>query len=165
MDQPSLYDVDIVSWSEQQAAAVRALARRPELSNALDWENVIEEIESVGRSEIASVESALSQMLVHIVKYVSAPGTQPTGSWRREIIVFQASAARNYRASMRQRIDWQLLWTSAIRIADASLNIFGDKVVRGLPATMPFAPEELVATDFDADRALERFAAVLKPPL
>jgi hypothetical protein len=37
MDQPSLYENDIVIWAEQQASALRALGLRPELSNALDW--------------------------------------------------------------------------------------------------------------------------------
>ncbi len=50
MDQPTLYDDDIVTWADEQVAALRALAARSDLSNAVDWENVIEEIESVGRS-------------------------------------------------------------------------------------------------------------------
>ncbi len=79
MDQPSLYDDDIVIWADEQPAAVRALARRPELSHALDWENVAEEIESVGRSQSDAVESALLQTLVHVLKYFSsctAPSTE-----------------------------------------------------------------------------------------
>ena len=50
MDQPSLYDDDTVTWADQQVAALRSLATRPELSNVLDWDNVAEEIEGVGRS-------------------------------------------------------------------------------------------------------------------
>ena len=73
MDQPSLYDDGAVAWAMEQAAAVRALGQRPELSNVLDWHNVVEEIESVGRSEIDRVESALSRVLIHILKHVSAP--------------------------------------------------------------------------------------------
>lgn len=68
MDQPSLYDDDIVSWTEQQAAASRALARRPDLSKMLDWENVAEEIESVGRSQVQAVDSLLVQTLAHLLK-------------------------------------------------------------------------------------------------
>lgn len=164
MDQPTLYDDDIVTWADEQVAALRALAARSDLSNAVDWENVIEEIESVGRSDFKGVDSALSQMLVHILKYVSAPQSQPTQSWRAEIIMFQAAAYRHYRPSMRQRIDWDHLWTNAMRQADASLNIFGDKLLRGLPAQMPFTPEELTAKGFSLDVALERLAAVLKSP-
>ena len=125
MDRPSLHDDDLVTWAEEQAAASRARDARGELSNVLDWENVIEEIESVGRADFQGVESALSQMLVHILEYVSAPQAQPTRSARSEIVVFQAAAQLNYRPSMRPRIDWERLWRSAMRIADASLKICG----------------------------------------
>lgn len=162
MDQPTLYDDDIVTWAEEQAAALRALAQRPDLSNVLDWENVVEEVESVGRSEIGAVQSALLQMLIHILKYVSAPLAQSTKSWRKEVLYFQTLAARDYRRSMRQRIDWDRLWADSMKLAAASLAIFGDKLVRGLPEALPFTPEELVAPDFDMDRALERLTLVLK---
>ena len=51
MGDRSLYDEDILVWSEQQAAALRSLASRRDLPNELDLANVIEEIEDVGRSE------------------------------------------------------------------------------------------------------------------
>ena len=39
----------------------------------LDVENVAEEIESVGRSELAAVESQLHNTLVHLMKLVAEP--------------------------------------------------------------------------------------------
>ncbi|MGU3540648.1 DUF29 family protein [Methylobacterium sp. A54F] len=162
MDRSSLYDDDIVTWAEEQAAALRALASRGDLSNAVDWENIIEEIESVGRADISAVESAFSQALVHILKYASAPQAVSTRSWRAEIVAFLAFARLNYRNSMRQRIDWERLWRSTIKIADAALNVYGQKVLRGLPERMPFTPDELTCEGFDMDAALERLAAVLK---
>ena len=58
MGDRSLYDEDILVWSEQQAAALRSLASRRDLPNELDLANVIEEIEDVGRSEFHTVESS-----------------------------------------------------------------------------------------------------------
>ncbi|GJD46342.1 hypothetical protein AFCDBAGC_4222 [Methylobacterium cerastii] len=162
MDQPSLYDDHTVTWADQQVAALRSLATRPELSNVPDWENVAEEIEGVGRSEIDRVESAMSQMLIHVLKYASAPAAQSTRSWRKEVLVFQASAQRNYRPFLRQRIDWERLWANAKTIADASLDVFGGRLIGGLPDRMPFTPEEMSSDGFDMDRALERLAEVLK---
>ena len=52
MGDRSLYDEDILVWSEQQAAALRSMASRRDLPNELDLANVIEEIEDVGRSEL-----------------------------------------------------------------------------------------------------------------
>ena len=164
MDQPSLYDDDIVTWAEQQAAAVRALASRPDLSNALDWENVADEIESVGRSQISAVEQKLLQMLIHVLKYMSAPSAQSTRSWRSEVIAFHAAARRAYSPGMRQRIDWSWLWKTARLQAEASLRMFDDRLVVGLPDAMPFTPEELVSETFTMDWALERLASALNRP-
>ena len=162
MDRPSLYDDDTVTWADEQAAALRALASRPDLSNALDWANVIEEIESVGRSDVDRVEGALRQVLIHLLKYASAPSAQPTRSWRTEVLLHHAAAEKGYRESMRQRIDWERLWTRSVRLAESALNEFGDTLIDGLPDRIPFSPDELTAPDFDMDRGLERIAAVLK---
>ena len=164
MDQPSLYDDDIVTWAEQQAAAVRALATRPDLSNALDWENVAEEIESLGRSQISAVEQKLLLVLIHVLKYMSAPSAQSTRSWRSEVVAFHAAARKAYTPAMRQRIDWAWMWNEARSQADVSLRIYDDRLVSGLPEHMPFEPEELVAKTFTMDWALERLAEILNAP-
>ena len=106
MDQPSLYDDDIVTWAEQQASTLRALARRPDLSSILDWENVAEEIESVGRSQISAVESLLAQTLAHLLKRLSAPDAASLDHWYQEAGTFQITAMNRYERSMRQRLDW-----------------------------------------------------------
>ncbi|AWN52992.1 DUF29 domain-containing protein [Methylobacterium sp. 17Sr1-1] len=163
-DQPSLYDEDVVAWAEQQAAALRALAARPELSNVLDWENIAEEVEAVGLSQIKAFESALRVMLIHVLKYLSAPSAQSTRSWRVEIIAFHATARRRYAPSMRQRVDWDDLWQVSVADAAAALELHGDVLVSGLPDRNPFTPEELVAKTFTLDWALLRLAAVLQNP-
>jgi hypothetical protein len=163
-DQPSLYDEDVVAWAEQQAAALRALGARPEFSNILDWDNIIEEVEDVGRSEIRTLEGTLRAMLVHVLKYLSAPAAQSVRSWRAEIIAFHATARRRYTRSMRQRIDWDSLWRDATAVAAGELAVWGDKLAAGLPDRNPFTPGELVAEDFTLDRALLRLASTLQNP-
>jgi hypothetical protein len=45
----ALYDEDFVAWAQEQAAALRAAARAG--SNLrLDWQNLAEEIEDLGKS-------------------------------------------------------------------------------------------------------------------
>ena len=53
-----LYGDDIVLWCEQQADALRRRA-----ADHLDWDNLAEEIEDLGRSELRTVESLLVQAL------------------------------------------------------------------------------------------------------
>jgi hypothetical protein len=62
-DIPDLYDTDILLWSEEQAALLRRRA-----ANALDWDNLVEEIEAVGRKELHAVVSHLRLALPHDLK-------------------------------------------------------------------------------------------------
>lgn len=158
MDQPSLYDDDIVTWAEQQASTLRELARRPDLSNILDWENVAEEIESVGRSQINAVESLLAQTLAHLLKRLSAPDTLVVEHWRKEAGTFQIAATTRYERSMRQRLDWDKIWSLAQAQAKLGLTLYGDRLLPHLPSRCPLGPDELLVTPFDLDAAMRRIA-------
>jgi hypothetical protein len=46
-----LYD-DVLLWSERQAALLRRMAAGERVNDQVDWENVAEEIEDVGRSSL-----------------------------------------------------------------------------------------------------------------
>lgn len=82
-----LYDNDILLWSEQQAALLRRRAAG-EFTNdvELDWSNIAEEIEDVGRSELHTVESLLVQALRHIRKAEAWPLFRDAPSWRADAI-------------------------------------------------------------------------------
>ena len=158
MDRPSLYDDDIVTWAEEQAAALRALATRSDLSNAVDWENVAEEIESVGRSQIHAVEGLLTQLLTHLLKQVSAPMARPSLHWRQETITFHLAARARYEKAMRQRIRMDHVWRLAQAHAESALIAYGDALLPRLPKTCPLSLDELLAEVLDIDAALVRLA-------
>ena len=60
-----VYETDIVLWSEQQSDLLRRLAAGERVNDQVDWENVVEEIESVGRSEVRGVTSVLKNAIQH----------------------------------------------------------------------------------------------------
>ena len=78
----SLYDRDGFAWAKQQAAALR----RRDLE-AIDWENVIEEIEGVGRTEqdpwLTHCEKALECML--LIEHWKSPSVSNLKQWQSEI--------------------------------------------------------------------------------
>jgi hypothetical protein len=114
MSDSTLYDDDILLWSEQQAAAIRRLgATRRDLPNELDIENVAEEIESVGRSELAAVKSYLRLMFLHLMKLALDGASQDAPHWRSEVVGFHAEMIGRYAPSMRQRIDVDQIWRLA----------------------------------------------------
>ncbi|WP_207459609.1 DUF29 domain-containing protein [Azospirillum sp. SYSU D00513] len=66
------YDEDFYAWTQNQAQALRRAGA--ERNNApVDWENVAEEIESMGRSQKAEIESRLTVLLVHLLKWLHCP--------------------------------------------------------------------------------------------
>ena len=50
----------------------------------LDWPNIAEEIESVGRSQLSAVQSLLRQALIHMLKAEAWPLSREVPHWRAE---------------------------------------------------------------------------------
>jgi hypothetical protein len=111
----SEYDSDILEWSEHQAALLHRIARGQLVNSAdLDWPNIAEEIESVGKSELASVKSLLVQALTHMLKADAWPHSREVPHWRAEARGLRADAADRFSPSMRQKIDMAELYRRAI---------------------------------------------------
>ncbi len=110
-----LYDADALEWSEHQARLLRQHAAGQAGNEAPDWANIIEEIESVGRSELHTVRSNLVQALIHDLKCEAWPLASHVPHWRAEARVFRGNAADSFTPFMRQRIDVDALYRRALR--------------------------------------------------
>lgn len=163
MGRATLYDRDIVTWAEEQAAALRSLAKRPELSNLVDWGNLIEEIESMGRSQVSGVERKLVLILSHLLKVISAPDSPATRGWRSEIAGHQRVMRKQFSNAMRNHIQLAEVWSDAKAEARDSLLDWGDSLIRGLPDESPFGFDDLVSREFDVDRALMTISTAIEP--
>jgi hypothetical protein len=110
-----LYDTDILTWSEHQADLLRRRAAGELVNEAeLDWSNIAEEIEDVGRSQLHAVESLLVQALRHMLKAEAWPLSIDAPSWRADAIDFRRQARRRFVPSMRQKIDLASLYADAL---------------------------------------------------
>ena len=157
MDRRSLHDEDIHAWAQEQAAALRRLAEtRRDLPNELDLENVAEEIEDVGRSELVRVESFIRLILVHLIKAASAPQARSFRKWGGEVRVFRAELLRHLTPSLRGRIDVDELWRLAQIRAEVDLMDEGDELLPDLPRQSPFSLGELTDERFAFDQAVAR---------
>jgi hypothetical protein len=83
-DAKSLYDRDFVAWTEQQAAALRTAARGA-TNQPLDWENLAEEVESLGRSDRRELRSQIYRIIRHLAKLQFSPATDPRPGWRESV--------------------------------------------------------------------------------
>jgi len=99
-----LYMKDIVTWSDQQAERLRRL-RAGERVNDLDWDNIIEEIETLGRSEVSAVESLLLQAALHLMKRRAWPRSSAMRKWLADADDFLKQARGSYRPSMARLLD------------------------------------------------------------
>ncbi|MCC3437092.1 MAG: DUF29 domain-containing protein [Microcoleus sp. PH2017_40_RAT_O_B] len=79
VDRHKLYDTDYLRWIETTVEKLRAR----DYSN-IDWENLIEEIEDMGRSERRSLESNLVVIILHLLKWQFQPDRR-SGSWKASI--------------------------------------------------------------------------------
>lgn len=109
-----LYDQDILQWSEHQGQLLRRMAAGDRVNDQIDWGNVAEEIEDVGRSQFHAVESLLGQALRHMLKAEAWPLARDAPSWRADAIDFRQQARRRFAPSMRQKIDIPRLYADAL---------------------------------------------------
>ncbi|MEG4169593.1 MULTISPECIES: DUF29 domain-containing protein [unclassified Microcoleus] len=79
VERQKLYDTDYLRWIETTVEKLRSR----DYSN-IDWENLIAEIEDMGRSERRSLESNLVVILLHLLKWQFQPD-QRSGSWKGSI--------------------------------------------------------------------------------
>jgi hypothetical protein len=90
-----LYERDYYTWTQEQARALRE--HRLE---ELDWANVAEEIEDLGKSERQALQSRLMRLLEHLLKLAHA---------RERMFVNNARgwelSARNARDAFRDRLE------------------------------------------------------------
>jgi len=74
-----LYETDFYGWTQHQAETLRARNFA-----GMDLDNLIEEIESMGRSEQRELESRLEILLMHLLKWVFQADYRGT-SWELTI--------------------------------------------------------------------------------
>ncbi len=80
-DVKTLYDEDLVAWSKQQAEALRAAAARTSSNQMLDWANLAEEIEDLGKSQKSALHSQLRRIIQHLLKLENSPVREPRRGW------------------------------------------------------------------------------------
>ena len=124
MDFATLYAEDVETWAELQVDALRRLAATPgSWANIIDWENVLEEIESLGSEQRRAVESLLENALAHALKVVGDPNSLSTERWKKEIVNFLRQARKKIKPAMRSRIDIEEIWQDACEQASDTKHL------------------------------------------
>jgi hypothetical protein len=126
-----LYEEDFVRWTEVQSSALRDAAR-VSTNLPLDWENLAEEIESLGRSQRHELRSRLAVILEHLMKLEHSPAIDPRTGWMDTIsrerlniedLLRDSPSLKNQLASMIEQLKPRVT-----RLATASLFGYGETV-------------------------------------
>ena len=103
------YDTDVVTWSERQADLLRRMAAGERVNDQVDWADVVEEIEAVGRTERRACESHLIQALLHDLKAEAWPLSREVPHWRAEARGHRGEARQAFSPDMAQKAVCELL--------------------------------------------------------
>lgn len=120
----SLYEEDFALWTQEQAEAIRNAAASG-ANLPLDWDNLAEEIESLGRSLRSELRSRLTTVIEHLLKLEYSPAADPRRGWT-ETIDRERRAIRNLlddNPSLRPQLEGLLLAAGLDGAEDAALSL------------------------------------------
>jgi len=114
----SLYERDFVAWTADQAAALRA---RRHGADALDYDNLAQEIEDLGKSEMNACLSFIDLIVEHLLK-IQFIGGRDVPHWKGEIRTNRRDLNRRLTRTIRNRIEPELppLFRDVVRQLDDS---------------------------------------------
>jgi Domain of unknown function DUF29 len=139
------YDTDILTWSEHQAALLRRRAAGELVNDAeMDWPNIAEEIEDVGKSIVRGVASHLVQAILHDLKAEAWPLSREVPHWRAEARVQRDEARAAYAPSMadRDELNVEKLYRRALRGMPEAID---DLAPLPVPDTCPVTLDDLLS--------------------
>jgi hypothetical protein len=146
----SLYEADYYAWTQQQAAELSRLAKAG-AGSTLDLENLAEEVESLGRSDLATVRSQLRRIIARLLKLEHSPSAEPRFGWRESIIEARDVIPDVMTATLGREVEAGLAKTyeQGRRRADLALRKHGEpEAAKALPATCPYGFEQIIRQDW-----------------
>ena len=136
------YDTDFYGWTQEQAALLKA-GRLAEL----DIDNLLEEVETMGRSEKRELDSRLTVLLLHMLKWQYQP-IRRGRSWQLTIegqrINFSETLYEN--PSLKPQLDTILKKAYAKAIIKASQETALDK--KTFPGHCPWTLTQILDDNF-----------------
>jgi Domain of unknown function DUF29 len=136
------YERDFFAWTQEQARILRARG-----TLGLDWDNLAEEIDSMGRRDRRDLESHLRRIIHHLLKWQVQPERRGR-SWRDTLIEQRRQAEKLLKESPSLRS--QLVELRDEAYPDAVRDAVSDSGLR--PQTFPsncvFSIDQILDPDY-----------------
>jgi hypothetical protein len=148
-----LYDEDFVRWTEEQAALLRR-AKTAGANLPLDWDNLAEEIDSLGISQRSALKSQIRRILRHLLKLAASPASEPRAGWRASVVDARAEIEDllGNSPSLRREIDGMIKdqIRSAAKLASEDLELHGEPSdrMKARLAAGGFTADEVIGDGF-----------------
>ena len=137
----SVYDQDFYVWTEVQAELLRR--RRFE---ALDLDNLIEEVEGLGDAKQSAVLSAASVIIEHLLKLQFSPAQDPRRGWADTILEHRDRLELELTPRLRQILEDELpsLYALTRRRTERRLRLDGETAAADqLPESCPYGVDQI----------------------
>lgn len=130
------YKTDFHAWAKEQAE----LARRRS-ANALDWDNVAEELDALSRSEYRELRSRFIVLAAHLLKWLVQPERR-SRSWRATVDEQRREIAQHLldNPSLKPRVEEAFAEAFPIAVTRAAAET--DMDYQAFPTRPPFSAAE-----------------------
>lgn len=139
---PDLYEADFYAWTQDQAARLRARTH-----NAVDWDNLAEEIESVGIRELREIRNWYEQLLRTLLLWELRPDER-CHSWQSAISEARIFLEGKYELSPSLAARAEERIALAYHDALRSLTWMRPELKDELPRACPWSATQLSDTSF-----------------
>ena len=140
--QKSIYETDFVGWIETTVEQLRT----QDYAN-VDWENLLEEIEDIGKSEKRAIYSNLKILLLHLLKY-RYQAEKRSNSWRASIVEPRQRLKKAFQESPSLQPYYTEIvnecYQDARELAAAETGL----AIDNFPVETPFTSEEILKSDY-----------------
>lgn len=153
----SLYDIDFVAWTRQQATELRRL-NDSRLNVPLDFALLADEVEDLGSERKLAFESFLEVIIEHLLKLSHSPAVAPRKKWMISIHAARRSALRRMTGSLRREAaeDLDKLFEGARSAVVFSMRLYGEiEAIDTLPTSNPYTLDQLLDTDWWPDNTMD----------
>jgi type I site-specific restriction-modification system R (restriction) subunit len=141
-DAPSLYDRDFMLWIETTAQLLKE-----QKFTELDLENLIEEIESMGRSNKSALRSNLVVVLLHLLKW-KYQSEKRTNSWKASIFEHRLRLDEDFIDSPSLKRYFAEIFDKCYQNARKLAAIETGLELEIFPVESPFTPEQVLDPEF-----------------
>jgi hypothetical protein len=142
------YEDDFYAWTQYQAEVLRSLRTR---DNRFDRDNLVEEIESLGKSERDAVRIQVERILIHFLKLAYSPAQKPRFDWMRSITEARSALENKLSPSLLRDAEERLARLYVLACKQAALDLLKyheDEAARSLPTECPYTLDQILAEDW-----------------